>query len=266
MNRLGSGTTACLVSGTYNWGDYTVPSGKTIQGSNDAGFATVVGEARLSNSDVTLSDLKLQASATENHAVVDGKASNITLQHLDVNTNMVGGVQGMIIGGASVAPSNFKVLDAIVRGARGGGGLSATQVHAIYWSNGSGSGNEIGRVWMYDVSGYGLHFYGGGSTPATNVDIHHTVLDDSINRGHVFDGPTGNTLSESVVTDSPSGVVCRTTGNTLTNVRSEAGFVTPSNCTTSGLVIASTTYQDEANRDYRTTAVTGHDFSPGPRF
>jgi hypothetical protein len=257
-----SGTVLCLPAGTYTWGDYVVPAGKTITGSTDAGVATVLGQAVLNNSGVTLSNLVLRTPVGGSHAAVDGKASNVTLQNVDVDTNHQPGVQGMIVGGTSIAPSGFKVLDSVIHGSRGGNGLTDSQVHGIYWQNGSGAGNEIGRVWVYDVSGYGFHFYAGGGSPATNVLVHNTVLDDSITRGNlVTDGPTGNTYRDSVVTDSPSGVVCRTAGNTLTNVRSGAGF---QGCTGTGLVTADTVFDNEAARNYGNDT-SGH-FVTGPLY
>jgi hypothetical protein len=263
ISGLGSGTVLCLPAGTYNWGDYVIPAGKTITGSTDAGVATVVGEAVINNTGVTLSNLKLVAASNETHAVVDGKASNATIQNVEVDTNHQPGVQGMIVGGSSSpAPSNFKVLDTVIHGARGGGpnNLTDSEVHGIYWQNGSGSGNEIGRTWVYDVSGYGFHFYSVNS-PATNVLIHNTVVDDSIVRGVLFDGPTGNTYRDSVVTDSPYGVVCRIPGNTLINVRSGAGF---QSCTGTGLVTADTVFDNEAARNYGNDT-SGH-FVTGPLY
>jgi hypothetical protein len=193
--------------------------------------------------------------------VVDGKTSNATVRFVEIDTDHRPGVQGMIVGGSSSpAPSGFRVLDSVIHGARGGNGLTDTQVHGIYWQNGSGSGNEIGRVWVYDVSGYGFHFYS-VSRPATNVDIHNTVVDDSTLRGVLFDGPTGNIYRDSVVTDSPSGVVCRQSGTTLSNVRSGAGF---QSCTGTGLVSADTVFDNEAARNYGNDT-SGH-FTPGYRW
>jgi hypothetical protein len=254
MGRRGSGTQVCVTAGTYSWGEYVIPSGVTIKGSTDAGTATVFGQAHVDNSGVT---------AGGSHAVVDGKASNFVGQYLNIDSNLVGGVQGMIVGGASSpAPSNFKVLHSVIHGQRGGGSLTPSQVHGIYWQNGSGSGNEIGNVWVYDFSGYGLHFYDGGTgTPSTNVDIHNVVIDNGLTgRGILFDGPRGNTLHDSVLTNS-GPVLCRQSGNTVTNVRSEAGFT---GCTGTGLVTADTTYTDEAARNYG-NATTGPG-PEGPRF
>jgi hypothetical protein len=61
MRRLGGNRTACLAPGTYSWGDYVVPAGKTIRG---IGAARVMGEARIQNPNVTLADLYLQAAPT----------------------------------------------------------------------------------------------------------------------------------------------------------------------------------------------------------
>jgi hypothetical protein len=261
ISGLGSGTVLCLPAGTYNWGDYVIPAGKTITGSTDAGVATVVGEAVINNTGVTLSNLKLVAASNETHAVVDGKASNATIQNVEVDTNHQPGVQGMIIGGSSIAPSGFKVLDTVIHGSRGGGGLTDSQVHGIYWQNGTGTGNEIGRTWVYDVSGYGFHFYAGGQSPAMNVLVHNTVVDDSIVRGVLFDGPVGNTYRDSVITDSPYGLVCRNSGNTLTNIRSGAGF---QGCTGTGLVTADTVFDNETARNYGNDT-SGH-FVTGPLY
>jgi hypothetical protein len=261
ISGLGSGTVLCLPAGTYNWGDYVIPAGKTITGSTDAGVATVVGEAVINNTGVTLSNLKLVAASNETHAVVDGKASNATIQNVEVDTNHQPGVQGMIIGGSSIAPSGFKVLDTVIHGSRGGGGLTDSQVHGIYWQNGTGTGNEIGRTWVYDISGYGFHFYASNYSPATNVLIHNTVVDDSLVRGVLFDGPVGNTYRDSVITDSPYGLVCRNSGNTLTNIRSGAGF---QGCTGTGLVTADTVFDNETARNYGNDT-SGH-FVTGPLY
>jgi hypothetical protein len=255
--------TACLVAGTYNWGtSYTVPAGKTIQGKDDTGVATVTGEASITNANVTLRDLVLRKTSGS-HAVVDVKANGLTLQYLDIDSNLVGGTHGIIVGGTGNSPSGLKVLDSRIHGQRAGAGLTASQVHGIYYSHGSGSGNEIGRDWVYDVSGYGLHFY--GSSDLTNVDIHNVVVDGdsgvTVRGGVIFNGPSGNTLHDSVVTDSPSGVFCQSGSNIVTNVRSDAGF---SGCTGTGLVTADTPYANEAARDYSNS--TSGTFTPGPRF
>jgi hypothetical protein len=153
------------------------------------------------------------------------------------------------------------VLDTVIHGSRGGGGLTDSQVHGIYWQNGTGTGNEIGRTWVYDVSGYGFHFYAGGQSPAMNVLVHNTVVDDSIVRGVLFDGPVGNTYRDSVITDSPYGLVCRNSGNTLTNIRSGAGF---QGCTGTGLVTADTVFDNETARNYGNDT-SGH-FVTGPLY
>jgi hypothetical protein len=253
MAALGANDTACLAAGTYTWGDYYVPAAKTIKGSDDPGVATVIGEARLSRPGVTLSDLRLQATGNETHAVVDVKANDTLVQFADVD---VAGrsAQAVIVGGSSIAPSNVHLLDLKIHDVAGG-----TLYHGVYIANAVGV-NEIARTWMWNITGYGLHFYS-TSGRVTGFDVHHTVLDDAPNRGHVFDGPAGNTLRDSVVT-AGGPVNCNRAGNTLTNVRSRLGFA---RCAGTGLATADTAYVNKAARDYR-NAMPGHDFIAGPRF
>jgi hypothetical protein len=274
MRRLGGNRTACLSPGTYSWGDYVVPAGKTIRG---VGAARVVGEARIQNPNVTLADLYLQAAPDETHAVVDVKASGFTGQYLDVD-GAHRPVQGFLVGGSGTAPASPRILDSQIHGVRGDGSCgtqqsSNTHYHAVYWSNSSVSG-EIGRVWAYDIAGYGFHFYSAAGGSAPNVDVHNTVLDGTLcGRGHVMNAIGGLvTIRDSVLTRS-GPVSCQAPGIRLANVHAEQGF---SSCPGSGLVKGGTTYQRATGlRGAVSPAVaaahayanpTSGTFSPGPRF
>jgi hypothetical protein len=274
MGRLGSQRTACLAPGTYAWGDYVVPAGKAIRG---VGAARVVGEARINNPNVTLADVYLQAAPDETHAVVDVKASGFTGQFLDID-GAQRPVQGVLVGSGSTAPASPRLLDSQIHGIRGDGSCgtqqsSNTHYHAVYWANSSVSG-EIGRVWAYDIAGYGFHFYSAAGGSAPNVDVHNTVLDGTLcGRGHVMNDIGGSvTIRDSVLTRS-GPVRCQAPGIRLANVRAEDGFAS---CPGTGLVKAGTTYQRATQlrgsgsraaanaRAYGNS--TSGSFSPGPRF
>ncbi len=260
MSGVSAGQTVCLNSGTYNWGDYTPPSGITITAQNGV-VANVFGEARITNPNVSIKNLYLKAQDGENHAVLSVEDNNFVSQYNDVDTRHVGHVQGYLVGGGS---SGVKILDNVIHGARGPAGstcsssttdLNQSQFHAIYWYG--STGGEVSRVWMYDNSGYGLHFYSG---TGANTTVNQTVTDDSMcSRGNVFDSQTGPVVfNQTVITDAGPWS-CKSPGATVNNSRSQSGF---SGCSGSGNVTADTAYDDEANRNYGND-VSGH-FNPGP--
>ena len=263
VSGVGSGQTLCLNGGTYNWGDYTPPSGITIKANNGV-VANVFGEARITNPNVKLTNLYLKAQDGESHAVLSVEDNNFVSQYNDVDTRHVGHVQGYLVGQGS---TNVKILDNVIHGARGPAGstcssgttdLNQSQFHGIYWY-GSTNG-EVSRVWLYDNSGYGLHFYSG--TGAGTV-VTQTVTDDSMcSRGNVFDSQTGPvTFNKTIITDAGPWS-CRTSGATVNNSRSQSGY---QGCSGSGNVTADTTYQNEAARDYRVPGNPDFQFIPGPQ-
>lgn len=253
MSRLGADDTACLTAGTYDWGDFSVPAGKTIQGLDDPGAATIIGEARIENPGVTLSDLELQASSSETHAVIDVKADDFLADHVDVNVDGRP-AQGAIVGGGTSDPANVRFLYSIFRNVAGG-----SRYHGIYWKAGTAPG-EIGWTWAYNITGYSWHFF--GSSEHTGVDIHNTVFDDGLTgRGEVLDGPDWNTLQDSVITDAGPINCKQPAHNQVVNVHAEQGFI---DCPGTEQVIARTVYADEAARDYG-NRYSGF-FAPGARY
>lgn len=254
VSGLGSGDKLCLSAGAYSWGNYSVPAGLTIKDAPAAGFPTITGEASPGTGS-TLQDLFLEQQTI--HAVVDIKASDVTLQRVDIDGNDANALtQGIIVGSSSTAPNNVRILDSRIHDVAN---TADTRSHAIYWAG--GTNGEIARLWMWDIQAYGLHFYSGN---AAGTVAHHTVYDGSkTGRGHVKDSSGGTTtISDSIVTDAGAIRCVSPAVLTLTNNRSQAGY---SGCPAgTGNVTADTTYQDEANHDYRVPGDPAFQFVPGP--
>lgn len=257
MSGTSSGSIVCLSAGSYSWGDYSPPAGVTIAATSGTA-ATVTGEARINNGGVKLINLSLRPTPTETHSVVSVDGPDFVAERLDVSGNNVPHVQGFLVGGPRA-----KILDTKIHNIRGPGGCSQTggltmqHFHAIYWFR--GTDGEVSRVWMYDIGGYGLHFYSG---TGANTKVSQTVTDDSIcSRGNVFDSQQGPvTFNKTIITDAGPWS-CRSAGATVTNSRSQSGF---QGCPGSGNVTADTVYANEAARDYRIPGNSDFAFSPGP--
>jgi hypothetical protein len=143
-------------------------------------------------------------------------------------------------------------------GSGNGDGLNGTHFHAIYWFH--STGGLVQRVWMYDISGFGLHFYSG---TGAGTKVSQTVTDDTLcNFGNVFDSQQGPvSFDHTILTDAGSWR-CLTSGATVTNSRSQQGF---GSCPGSGQVTADTTYANEGARDYRVPGDPDQQYVPGPR-
>lgn len=256
----GAGAHLCLDAGTYTWGDYRVPGGTSIEASSGVA-ATVVGEARISEAGAALDNLTLRAAPGENHAVVSVDAADFTARRLEVDAQNIEHVQGFLVGG-----DRAKILDTKIHSVRGpggcsgggGDGLNGTHFHGIYWYD--STGGEVRRIWMYDISGFGLHFYSG---TGSNTQVSQTVTDDTLcNFGNVFDSQQGPVSFDKTILTDAGGWRCLSSGATVTNSRSQSGF---GSCSGSGNVTGDTAYQNEAARDYRVPGDPAMQFVPGPR-
>jgi len=258
MSGVGSGSVVCLSAGTYSWGDYRPPAGVTIAATEGV-RATVFGEARIGSPNIKLWNLYLKAQDGENHAVVSVDSTDFVAEALDVDGRNQPGVQGFLVGG-----DRAHILDTKIHSIRGPGGCAQTggltmqHFHGIYWFR--SQNGEVARVWIYDIGGYGLHFYSG---TGAGTKVSQTVTDDSIcGRGNVFDSQTGPvTFDKTIITDAGAWS-CRTSGATVTNSRSQSGY---QGCPGSGNVTADTVYQNEAARDYRVPNNPDFQFVPGPQ-
>jgi hypothetical protein len=255
-----AGDTVCLSEGTYSWGDYSIPAGVTLAAT--AGTkATVVGEARIGQAGVHITNLTLRAPASERHAVVYVTGPDFTASNLLVDANFAPFTQGFLVGGPRA-----NILDTVIRNVRGEAACGQPRghqfIHAIYWFN--SAGGRVERVWMYNLGGFGLHFYSGAGGSAANTTVRQTVTDDTLcGFGNVFDSIQGPaSFDDTIITDAGPWS-CRSSGATVANSRSQRGF--SSACGGSGNVTADTVYQNEAARDYRVPGDPDHQFMPGPQ-
>lgn len=270
MSGVSSGDVVCL-SGLYNWGDYNPPAGVTIlapQGSS----ATIAGEARVTNPNTSLINLTLAALGSENHAVLTVEDNDFVGQFLDINTQRVGNVQGVIVGGGGSQPNNTWLIDSKIHGARpvagstcfagSGSPLTGSQVHAIYWA--SGTGGVIARNWLYDYSGYGLHIFGSGSVNGTAV---LQVVSDSRSScasslGNVKDSVSGTITVNKSITQNGNWR-CLNGGVTISNSRMSGGF--QGSCTDAGGNATGVNTTFNSSTDLRVPGDPDFQFVAGPQ-
>jgi hypothetical protein len=272
-NGLTAGQKLCLSAGSYDWGDFYPQSGLTISGNANT---TITGEARLENPNIALRHLVIQAADDEDHSVIDMRANNDTVRNLEVNTRHIGQVMGIIVGGGDAAPSGVRIYDTKVHGPRPNAGrpcyhpqddppdapLTGSQVHAIYWGN--GTNGKIERDWLYDYSGYGLHIYAGNQGTAAGLAISQVISDSSdscaTSLGDIFNDLTGPVTATRTIVQG--GVwACRVPGITVTYSQTSGGF---EDCPASSTNNVSNTTFENPPTSYRIPGNPYYTFVPGP--
>lgn len=263
INARSPGQIACLASGTYSPNSRIVIDRDITLRPAPGGAVTIDGELALNADGVTVQDLHVRG--TEEARVVDIKADNVTVDHLDITVHPSNdtSLQGIMVGGSSTRAVKPRIAYTRIHGV--GSRLSESGCcahdHAVYCANATGLVAE--GNWLYrNRDGYGFHLYPDCDSSWLRYNVEATN-----DHGDLIGGEGGSLSSGNVIENNSysnnsgwyrpnrKGVGCSLPGggNVVRNINVYPGGGTDCPFSFSGVTSNQPAFANEAADDYRIT-------------